>query len=315
MILPPPSRRVTRSSQIKSHLSLSNSRRLQRKQKTPVTPVIEQQQPQQQQIEATMEQQSLGSIIHDIQDHLSTNKNVSSISISNIRDHSSPIAATTAGQETSELPWGSFHCMKKKFGKKCDFCEHMKEKALVRSIYYNRNMKIHGHLAHDLAPMGKIRWFVYSILDEPCNKQIVGSTQDPKLRWANYKSSCNKQNSKSTGLCKHFLEGCPNDQGPEKSTLDFTLIDFLDTTEEQLKKANHVPGPKCRCTECQKLKDLETSGCLRWGLFMGSPDSTTGMRLRGKPGPIGILVNWTVNSFLGGVDHLSTPCCNYSSVL
>ena len=161
--------------------------------------------------------------------------------------------------------------MKKKFGKKCDLCEHMKEKALVNSIYYNRNLKIHGHLAHDLAPIGKIRWFVYSILDEPCNKQIVGSTQDPKLRWANYKSSCNKQNSKSTGLCKHFLEGCPNDQGPEKSTLDFTLIDFFDTTEEQLKKAKHVPGPKCRCIECQKLKDLEDKWILKMGSFYGKP--------------------------------------------
>ena len=154
-------------------------------------------------------------------------------------------------------------------GKKCDLCDHMVEKSLVNSIYYNRNFKIHGHLAHDHAPIGKIRWYIYNINDVPCNKQIIGSTQDPKLRWANYKSTCNKRNSRSTGLCSHFMEGCPNDPGPDKMTLDFSLIDFFDTTQEQLKRSNHVQGPKCRCKECQKLKDLEDKWIMKVGSFYG----------------------------------------------
>ena len=29
------------------------------------------------------------------------------------------------------------------------------------------------------------------------------------------------------------MEGCPNDKGTDKSHLDFTLLDFYDTTEEK----------------------------------------------------------------------------------
>ena len=78
-----------------------------------------------------------------------------------------------------------------------------------------------------------------------------------------------QRNSKSTGLCSHFMEGCPFDPGPEKMTLDFSLIDFFDTTEDQLKSSNHVPGPKCRCKECQKLKDLEDKWIMKLGSFYG----------------------------------------------
>ena len=65
------------------------------------------------------------------------------------------------------------------------------------------------------------------------------------------------------------MEGCPNDTGPDKATLDFTLVDYFDTTSEILKKVNHVPGPKCRCLECQKLKDLEDKWILKMGTFYG----------------------------------------------
>ena len=145
----------------------------------------------------------------------------------------------------------------------------MVEKSIINSIYFNKDLKIHGHLAHDHMPTGKIRWFVYGIKDVPCEKIIIGSTQDPKARWANYKSSCNNQKSNGTGLCKHFMEGCPNDSGQGKTTLDFTLVDYLDTTEEKLVKANHVSGPKCRCMECQKLKDIEDKWILKVGSFYG----------------------------------------------
>ena len=146
----------------------------------------------------------------------------------------------------------------------------MREKSTFESIHFNQQFKIHGHLAHDKVPVGKIRWWIYRILDIPCNKIIVGSSQDPKARWANYKSSCNLRKSNGTGLCKHFMEGCPNDQGPDKFTLDFTLIDYYDTTDEKLRLANHVSGPKCRCKECGKLKDLEDRHIMRVGSFYGN---------------------------------------------
>ena len=65
------------------------------------------------------------------------------------------------------------------------------------------------------------------------------------------------------------MEGCPHDLDGRKFTLDVTLIDFFDTTEEKLLKANHVPGPKCRCGECGKLKHLEDCWILKVGSFYG----------------------------------------------
>ena len=61
-------------------------------------------------------------------------------------------------------------------------------------------------------------------------------------------------------------------------TLDFTLIDYFDTNEEKLKKANHGSGPKCRCSQCQKLKDLED----RWILKIGSFNGKSGLNSRDK---------------------------------
>ena len=129
---------------------------------------------------------------------------------------------------------------------------------------------IHPHnlyLSHDKAPPGFLRWFIYSIEDVPCQQRIVGSTTNPYNRWSNYKSHCNKKNSNSTGLSKHFKEGCPNDTGLSKSTLDFTLLDYYDTTNEKLILANHVPGPKCRCLECEKLKNVEDFWIMKLGTF------------------------------------------------
>ena len=129
----------------------------------------------------------------------------------------------------------------------------------------------HGHLVHDHVPEGKIRWFVYQIVDIPCEKEIIGSTTNPNLRWANYKSCCNRGKSNGTGLCKHFMEGCPNDKGDvHKKNLSFSLVDFFDTTSEKLRKANHLPGPKCRCKECMKLKEIEDKWILKMGSFYGS---------------------------------------------
>ena len=55
--------------------------------------------------------------------------------------------------------------------------------------------------------------------------------------------------------------------GRTKSTLDFTLLDFYDTTQEKLVNARHEPGPKCRCKECERLKSLEDSWIVKLGTF------------------------------------------------
>ena len=118
-------------------------------------------------------------------------------------------------------------------GKRCDFCSHMVETSTIESIHFSKTFRIHGHLSHNYAPEGMIRWFIYAINDLPCRKIIVGSTQDPVKRWSVHKSTCNKASlSKSTGLSKHFTqgEGCPFDTGKQK---EITLIDFYDTTQTQ----------------------------------------------------------------------------------
>ena len=72
------------------------------------------------------------------------------------------------------------------------------------------------------------------------------------------------------------MDGCPFDTGSEKMTLEYTLIDFYDTTEQKIREAGHVPGPKCRCKECNLLKDLEN----KWIMKMGSMYGTSGLNLR-----------------------------------
>jgi hypothetical protein len=138
---------------------------------------------------------------------------------------------------------------------------------VIQSFHFGIPSKIHGNLAHDNIPTGVIRWFVYCIEDIPCHKQIVGSTTNPTSRWSTHKSTCNSQKSNSTGLSKHFKLGCPHDRGRDKSTLDFTLLDYFDTTEESLRHSEHLPGPKCRCSECDKLKLLEDKWILKLGTF------------------------------------------------
>ena len=73
-----------------------------------------------------------------------------------------------------------------------------------------------------------------------------------------------------TGLSKHFTQkgGCPNNVGKSKDTLNYTLIDYYDTTSESLEKSNHVKGA-CRCAECLKLKDIEDKWILKLGTFFG----------------------------------------------
>ena len=97
---------------------------------------------------------------------------------------------------------------------------------------------------------------------------IVGSTTNVCKRWANHKSTCNSQSSKSMGLANHFRNGgCKNDLGKQKTTLKFTLIDFYDTSEEALLRAGHTGGVQCRCKECNNLLGVENKNILKLGTF------------------------------------------------
>ena len=154
-----------------------------------------------------------------------------------------------------ELEYGSFHCAKYRSGKKCEVCSHMVERSHVYSIFFKQKFRIHGHLSHDFSPADRKRWYIYLIEDIPCMKAIIGSTVDPYKRWSTHKSSCNNGPCKGTGLSKHFTfgVGCPNDPGRKKETLVFTLVDFIEVTADELLKAGHEKGPKCRCICCTRL--------------------------------------------------------------
>ena len=120
-----------------------------------------------------------------------------------------------------------------------------RETSFVESFYFGKKFAIHGKLVH-LKPSvkPKLRWFVYLMEDIGCMLQYVGSTTDFCARWAAAKSACNKANSNSTGLYKHFQEGCPSDSGQDKDNIRLTLLDFLDTTVGKLDTAGHISGPQ-----------------------------------------------------------------------
>ena len=179
---------------------------------------------------------------------------------------------------------GSFYCEKYKKGKSCDTCLHMnRETTFAESIQYKRRFAIHGHLVHmQPAAKPKLRWFVYLLEDTACRLQYVGSTTDMCSRWAATKSACNKANSNSTGMYKHFMEGCPNDTGTGKAHLRITLLDFLDTTVQKLSDSGHQSGPQCQCGECNKLLKTENKWILRLGTFFGNSGLNTRDEIKSK---------------------------------
>ena len=149
-------------------------------------------------------------------------------------------------------------------------CTHMRETSTVYSHYFKRKFAIHGHNVHlPASQKNKLRWFVYLCEDLACSLQYVGSTTDVCSRWASTKKACLDQNNSNTGLYKHFLSGCPAGTG-DLSHLRWTLIDFVDTSAEQLERAGHQGGAKCRCKECQRLKMQEDKWICRLGTFYGS---------------------------------------------
>ena len=60
-------------------------------------------------------------------------------------------------------------------------------------------------------------------------------------------------------------------------TLDYTLLDYYDTSLEKLALANHEPGPKCRCDECGHLKSIEDKWLVNLGTLY---DDDKGMNSR-----------------------------------
>ena len=149
-------------------------------------------------------------------------------------------------------------------------CSHMVERSFVQSEYFNgRKFAIHGRNIHPKATDSSgLKWYIYLEEDLPCRLQYVGSTVSVTARWANTKQRCNKRDSDSTGLYKHFRDGCPNDTGQDKSTIRFSIIDFMDTTSEKLRVSGHKKG-NCKCSECDKLRKLENKWILRLGTFYG----------------------------------------------
>jgi predicted GIY-YIG superfamily endonuclease len=140
-------------------------------------------------------------------------------------------------------------------GGSCDVCSHiMRETDHVESIFYKRNFARHGHLTHLKASQKpKLTWSIYLMEDLGYGKQYVGSTTDVCGRWAAVKSACIKQNSKTTGLYKHFQERCSSD-----------------TTEQLLEEAGRIVGPQCRCSQSKWLKRIEDKWIMRMETFFGN---------------------------------------------
>ena len=89
-------------------------------------------------------------------------------------------------------------------------------------------------------------------------------------RFANHKSTANSKKSNSTGLAKHFKEGCPSDTGDRsKQILNITILDCYDTTNEKLVRASHK-NKYCECKEWSIAKNLEQKWISRIGSMFGA---------------------------------------------
>ena len=86
-----------------------------------------------------------------------------------------------------------------------------------------------------------------------------------------------RKHAETAGLYKHFHEGCPTHlQTGELSHLTYTLLDYIETSEELLGNAGHTGGVQCRCSECQRLKDTED----KWMCRLGTLDTPSGFNTR-----------------------------------
>ena len=85
----------------------------------------------------------------------------------------------------------------------------------------------------------------------------------------------------NTGRYKHYMNGCPNDDRAQEN-LRFTLLDSIVTSLQKLEAAKHEAGPKCRCSECLRLKSTEDKWICRLGTFFGQTGLNSRDEIKGK---------------------------------
>ena len=69
---------------------------------------------------------------------------------------------------TDDYIWGSRTCETFNKGKKCDLCSHVIIRDHFHNTHTNQKFRVYGHLRHDYAPTGILRWFVYVKEDIIC---------------------------------------------------------------------------------------------------------------------------------------------------
>ena len=145
----------------------------------------------------------------------------------------------------------------------------MKETNFVKSFHFGTKHGIWKHLAHDKIPNNVVRYWIYAI-DDPCPQLYVGYNTNILGRFATHKNTANSKNSNTTGLAKHFQEGCPNDNNDKrKMMLNITLLDCYDTTREKLRNARHK-SKYCDCSECRAARRIEDKWVARLGSMFGN---------------------------------------------
>ena len=172
---------------------------------------------------------------------------------------------------------GSFHCAYNKRSGKCDFCKRMVERSEVISTHFGVKHSIAGNNVHLPATQKeKFLWFIYLLecIHPEGRYQYVGSTISVTHRWANTKSkiislASNPSLQAGTGFEKHFKEGCSQYRGQALESVRVTLLETFVTNKEKTTASNHKAGEGCRCSECEKLKELEDKWICRLGTFHG----------------------------------------------
>ena len=73
-----------------------------------------------------------------------------------------------------------------------------------------------------------------------------------------------------------------------------TLIDHVDVIAEKLADAGHQGGAKCRCCQCEKLKDCEDKWICRLGAFHGPSGLNSRDEIKGRS-RINFVGHWNQN--------------------
>lgn len=135
----------------------------------------------------------------------------------NLKEHILRADPYNAPLKHADVIGGSQHCQKI-----CDLCDHLLHTDSFTCLANNRIYKIRKSLScHP-------DYVIYLIWCQNCKKQGVGSTDNLKKRWANYKS----HNNKSVDSCcitTHFNDVC---KCPEKPStyMSIQIIDRLDNS-------------------------------------------------------------------------------------